>query len=62
MEDGELVSFATEEMERIGFISADDLLDSTVIRMPKAYPGYFGESYPGLSVSESTPTRWKTSF
>ena len=46
MEDGELVSFATEEMERIGFISADDLLDSTVIRMPKAYPGYFGESYP----------------
>ena len=26
--------------------SADDLVDSTVIRMPKAYPGYFGESYP----------------
>ena len=23
-----------------------DLIDATVIRMPKAYPGYFGESYP----------------
>jgi len=45
MRDEDLVSFATEEMERIGFISADDLLDSTVIRMPKAYPGYFGKSY-----------------
>ena len=46
MADEELVAFATGEMERIGFISADDLVDSTVIRMPKAYPGYFGESYP----------------
>ena len=46
MEDAELVAFATIEMERIGFISADDLIDFTVIRMPKAYPGYFGESYP----------------
>ena len=45
MEDRALVAFATEEMERIGFISADDLLDSTVIRMPKAYPGYFGDAH-----------------
>lgn len=45
MENQSLVAFATEEMERIGFINAQDLLDATVIRMPKAYPGYFGEAH-----------------
>jgi len=45
MEDDALIAFATEEMERIGFIQEEDLLDSTVIRMPKAYPGYFGDAY-----------------
>ncbi|MCB1850014.1 MAG: NAD(P)/FAD-dependent oxidoreductase [Gammaproteobacteria bacterium] len=46
MEDAALVDFATQEMEKIGFIDMGDLIDATVIRMPKAYPGYFGESYP----------------
>jgi len=45
MGNDSLVAFATEEMERIGFIKAEDLLDSTVIRMPKAYPGYFGAAH-----------------
>ena len=45
MEDDKLISFAADEMEKIGFIKSEDLLDSTVIRMPKAYPGYFGEAY-----------------
>lgn len=45
MADDQLIEFATEEMQRIGFIDASDLLDATVIRMPKAYPGYFGEAY-----------------
>ena len=45
LQDGALVELATEEMERIGFIERADLLDTTVIRMPKAYPGYFGEAY-----------------
>ncbi|MCP3867192.1 MAG: NAD(P)/FAD-dependent oxidoreductase [Gammaproteobacteria bacterium] len=45
MVDDELIKFATKEMEKIGFIDTDDLLDATVIRMPKAYPGYFGEAY-----------------
>ena len=45
MADDKLISFAAEEMEKIGFIKSEDLLDATVIRMPKAYPGYFGEAY-----------------
>ncbi len=40
--DAELVRFAAEEMERIGILSRDDLLDGTVLRAPKAYPAYFG--------------------
>ena len=57
MADEALIAFATEEMERIGFIAKEDLLDSTVIRMPKAYPGYFGESYPKFDqIREFTDT------
>lgn len=40
-----LIELAVEEMEKIGAARRDDFLDATVIRMPKAYPGYFGESY-----------------
>ncbi len=41
--DKELSQFATSELEQIGFIEQkDDVLDSVVIRTPKAYPAYFG--------------------
>lgn len=40
--DGELVALAAEELESIGVIRADDVVDGTVIRTPKAYPAYFG--------------------
>ena len=33
---------AVEELVRIGIIEEGALLDSTVLRMPKAYPAYFG--------------------
>lgn len=42
MSDAELSHFAVEEMINLGFITATEVLDSTVIRMPKAYPAYFG--------------------
>ena len=29
-------------MEKIGFLRAEDVLDGCVLRMPKAYPAYFG--------------------
>jgi len=40
--DAEMSAFAAEELERIGIIHRQDLLDSVVIRMPKTYPAYFG--------------------
>jgi protoporphyrinogen oxidase len=40
--DRDLVALGTEEMQRIGMIEARDVLDATVIRMPKTYPAYFG--------------------
>ncbi|MBN2788898.1 MAG: NAD(P)/FAD-dependent oxidoreductase [Candidatus Delongbacteria bacterium] len=40
--DSDFASFAIAELEKIDIISKDDVLDSTVIRMPKTYPAYFG--------------------
>lgn len=40
--DAQMTAFAVEELVKIGVIRAESVLDSTVIRMPKAYPAYFG--------------------
>jgi len=40
--DEEMIALAKEEIERIGIISKDDVVDATVIRVPKTYPAYFG--------------------
>ncbi len=40
--DEEMAALAQEELDRIGIIDRSDVLDSTVIRMPKTYPAYFG--------------------
>jgi protoporphyrinogen oxidase len=40
--DEEMVALAAAEMEKIGIISKADILDATVIRVPKTYPAYFG--------------------
>ncbi len=40
--DDELVRFATEELAKIEIIDPRDLLDSTVVKAPKAYPAYLG--------------------
>ena len=42
-EDPKFLSFAAEELEKIGLIDRRDVLDGTVVRVPKAYPAYFGE-------------------
>jgi len=43
MQDGRFVDFATGELAKIGLIDRRDVLDGTVVRVPKAYPAYFGE-------------------
>lgn len=43
LSDQELVMLAAAELVKIGFISVEaDITDSTVIRVSKAYPAYFG--------------------
>ena len=42
--DAEIRKLAAEELECIGMIDKADVLDGTVIRVPKAYPAYFGWS------------------
>jgi protoporphyrinogen oxidase len=42
MADGAFLSFAAAELAKIGLIAAEDVLDGTVVRVPKAYPAYFG--------------------
>lgn len=42
MNDKSLIEFAAEELVKTGIIDAADVLDGTVVRMPKTYPAYFG--------------------
>jgi protoporphyrinogen oxidase len=43
MENARFIDFAAAELEKIGMIDRRDVLDGTVVRVPKAYPAYFGE-------------------
>jgi protoporphyrinogen oxidase len=43
MQDSVFVDFAARELEKIGMIDRRDVIDGTVVRVPKAYPAYFGE-------------------
>ena len=40
--DEQMIALAKEEMEKIKIIDSKDVLDATVIRVPKTYPSYFG--------------------
>lgn len=42
MPDCKLIELAKEELNRLGMIDAEAVLDATVIRMEKTYPAYFG--------------------
>lgn len=42
MRDADFSNFAIDELVKIGVIDKENVLDSVVIRMPKAYPAYFG--------------------
>ena len=49
MPDQDFIRFAVEELASIGIIDPDDVLDGTLLRMPKAYPAYFG-SYDNFGI------------
>jgi protoporphyrinogen oxidase len=43
MDDDRFIDFAAAELEKLGMINREDILDGTLVRVPKAYPAYFGE-------------------
>ena len=42
MKDQDFISFAIDELHKIKIIDKSEVLDSTLIRMEKTYPAYFG--------------------
>jgi protoporphyrinogen oxidase len=46
--DADMIAQGIAEMEKIGFAKKEDVLDACVLRMPKAYPAYWG-SYEQLT-------------
>ena len=42
LSDADMIALAKNEMEKIGIIDQNDVLDACVIRVPKTYPAYFG--------------------
>ena len=42
MPENEMATLAARELATIGIIEQQDVLDATVLRMPKTYPAYFG--------------------
>ena len=59
--DKDMIAQGIAEMKQIGFISPDDVLDACVLRMPKAYPAYFG-SYDQLHIIEEYTLTFENLF
>lgn len=45
LSDDALKALAVREMRQLNLADEGDALDAVVVRMPKAYPGYFGPAY-----------------
>lgn len=58
--DDEMMRFAVEELQKIGIIDDQDVLDSTVLRMPKTYPAYFGTYERFSELRGSGPVSFST--
>jgi protoporphyrinogen oxidase len=59
--DYQLAAFAIGELASIGFVDAEDVLESVVIRMAKAYPAYFG-SFDRFNVIRDFTDRFENLF
>jgi protoporphyrinogen oxidase len=59
--DAEMTKLGVEELTKIGIIDGKRVLDSTVIRVPKTYPAYFG-TYDRFPELRSWVDRYKNLF
>jgi len=50
MPDKELIDLGVREMEALGFANQEDVIDGTVVRMPKAYPVYDSQYKDSIAV------------
>lgn len=61
MPDKGMSHMAAEELERLGIAERTDVVDSTVIRMPKAYPAYFG-TYDDFDIIREFTDQYRNLF
>jgi protoporphyrinogen oxidase len=61
MRDSDFVDFASRELAKIGLIDLRDVVDGTLVRVPKAYPAYFGE-YRGIGQVRAFLDEWTNVF
>jgi protoporphyrinogen oxidase len=61
MADKEFIQFAINELHSIDIIDKDEVIDSTIIRMPKTYPAYFG-TYSQFNVVKDFIDRFENIF
>lgn len=61
MADADFASFAINELASIDIIDPSDVIDFTVIRIPKAYPAYFG-SYDSFGSIQAFTDRFTNLF
>ena len=61
MPDADFCDFAIGELASIGIIDREEVLDATLLRMPKAYPAYFG-SYDRFEVVREYTDRFANLF
>jgi protoporphyrinogen oxidase len=54
LSDTKMQSLAIEELEKIGLVDSIDVIAANVIRVPKAYPAYFGSYADFGSIREHT--------
>ena len=61
LSDDDMKTLAIQELDKLGFVDSDAVLDSVVIRQPKAYPAYFG-SYDQFSAIREYVNRFDNLF
>jgi protoporphyrinogen oxidase len=61
MKDADFIQFAIDELNRIDIIDKNEVIDKTIIRMPKTYPAYFG-TYPQFNIIRDFTDKYENLF
>ena len=62
MKDKELINLSVRELQQIDLINNENISDSIVVRVPKAYPGYFGKSFKNFKLLQQEINKVKNLF